>query len=348
MKPNTIGLACLAAMTCVLGVPMPQAEAATVDGPKVTLNFNMYGTSRAASAGFEELSRLIGSATDGKFEIKIHWGAVLGPPKEALDGIQLGAYEMTFSCIAVTPGKLPTLEGLGLPFLPTPTIKHVRAMRVGYLTHPVPQADAARWNSKIIMPIVAAPQEFIGSGNPPKTTADFKGLRVRALSGDAAAMKLLGAVPQNIPSAEMYQAQERGLVSATGSAYSSLAAFKLHEVSTWYTKNLSISATPCFVFIGTKVFDGLPPQYRKLMMDSVPASLDHWEDAFVREDAAAEELFKKKGLVPVTFQEGELDRLRQQVRPIWDSWVEQMDKLGHNGKELLQLMIDSAKKVKMS
>ena len=111
---------------------------------------------------------------------------------------------------------------------------------------------------------------------------------------------------------------------------------------------MSISATPCFVFAGSKAFDGLPPQYRKLMMDSVPASLDHWESAFVREDAVAEEAFKAKKLVPVTFQEGELQNLREQVRPIWDAWVADMDKRGFNGAELLKLMIESAGKAKTS
>jgi len=36
------------------------------------------------------------------------------------------------------------------------------------------------------------------------------------------------------------------------------------------------------------------------------------------------------------------------VRPIWDAWVEQVDKLGYNGKELLQIILDSARKAKTS
>jgi TRAP-type C4-dicarboxylate transport system substrate-binding protein len=212
----------------------------------------------------------------------------------------------------------------------------------------VPQADVARWGAKVIMPIVSPSSEFIGAGKPPASIADFKGLRIRALGGDGAAMRLVGAAPQNIPSTEMYPAQERGLINATSSAYASLAAFRLQEVSNWYTTNLSISAPPCFVYAGAKAFEGLPPQYRKLMMDSVPVSLDYWESAFVRENAAALELFNAKKLVPVTFPESDILNLRQQVQPIWDSWVADMDKRGYNGAELLKLMIDSAGKARVS
>jgi len=322
--------------------------AAKVDGPKVQWNFNMYGPKRAASAGFEELARLMKEATDNNFEIKIHYGEALGPSKEALDAISIGAYEMTFACVGYTPGKLPTIEGMGLPFLPTPTIHHVRAMREGYMAHPVPQRDISRWGAVAITPMPVASNEFLGKGKPPKSLSDFKGLRVRALGGEADAMRLVGAVPTNLPAPEIYQGMERGLLDASSTLYYAHASYKTQEVANWYTTNLSLSSAPCLVFAGSKAYNALPAQYRKLMTDSVSASNDHWVKVLLEDDLKAVELFKAKGLTPVTFAEADLANLRQQVRPIWDRWVAEMDKLGHNGKDLLQLILDSAQKAKVS
>lgn len=322
--------------------------AAKVDGPKVAWDLATWGGKRAATAGAEELSRLVGEATDGNFAIKVHYGEALGPIREALDGLNVGAFQLTYTCLGYTPGKMPTFDGISLPFLPATNMAQQQAMRDGFLTSPIPHKDAARWGVSTILIQPNSPSQVLGKGKVPQSLNDLKGMRVRAIGGDAAAFKLLGVAAQNMPMTEVYGAVERGLLDAVTTIYSSLSAFKIQEVGNWYTTNLAVSITGCMIFAGTKAMDALPPQYKKLVMDSVPAVNDHWANALTRDDNAAVEAFKAKGLVPVTFKESELSELGQRVQPIWDAWVEQVDKLGYNGKELLQLIIDSAKKAKTS
>jgi TRAP-type C4-dicarboxylate transport system substrate-binding protein len=202
----------------------------------------------------------------------------------------------------------------------------------------------ARWGISLITVQQNPPTQMIGKGKAPQSLNDLKGMRIRAIGGDAAAMKLIGAVPQNMPLTEVYGGMERGLLDAAASVNSSLSAYKLQEVSNWYTTNIAVSLPGGVVLAGTKAMESLPPQYQKLITDSVPAVNEHWMRVDLREDEAAIAAFKAKGLVSVTFQERDLDALRQQVRPIWDAWVEQLDKLGYNGKELLQTLLDGARK----
>jgi len=335
----------LTASMLALGLAMP-AQAQTVQGPKVEWNFGMYGNKRAATAGFEELSRLVGTATNGNFNIKIHYGEALGPSKEALDAIKIGAYEMTLAVSGFTPGKLPVVEGLGLPFLPTPTIHHVRAMREGFMQHPTPKAEVSAWGAVTITPMPIGSNEFLGKGKPPVMLTDWKGMRVRALSGDAKAMRLIGAVPQNVPTPETYGALERGLLDAASTLYYAHASFRTHEVTNWYTTNMSLSSAPSLVLAGAKAFDALPPQYKKLVMDSVKPSNDFWVKVLIEDDAKALELFKQKGLTAVTIPEPELAKLRELVKPMYQEWIDDMNKRGHNGQELFDLMIKSAQAYK--
>jgi TRAP-type C4-dicarboxylate transport system substrate-binding protein len=185
--------------------------------------------------------------------------------------------------------------------------------------------------------------EFVGKGRPPLTLADWKGKRVRALGGDARAMQLLGASATPLPSTEIYTGLERGMLDGASSLFYAHAAFKLQDVTNWYTTNLSLSSPSVIISSSNKAFNALPPQYQKLMLDSVPASIDGWIKAFQEDDQKGLDAFKAKGLQAITYPEDELARLRGLVQPIWDDWVADMDKRGHPGKQLLQIMLDGAK-----
>ena len=139
---------------------------------------------------------------------------------------------------------------------------------------------------------------------------------------------------------------ERGLLDGTSSTLNSHGAFKIYEIGNWYTTNMSLSSAPSLVLAGAKAFDALPPQYKKLVMDSVKPSNDFWVKVLIEDDAKALELFKQKGLVAVTIPESELAKLRELVKPMYQEWIDDMNKRGHNGQELFDLMIKSAQAYK--
>jgi TRAP-type C4-dicarboxylate transport system substrate-binding protein len=308
----------------------------------------MWGTPRAASAGFEHLSKLVSDATDGNFNIRIYYGGALSEPKENLDGVAIGAFEMSLVATGFVPGKLPLADGCALPMLPTPTVHHTRVVREAYYKHPDPNRELLGWGSVLVMPMPFGANEFVGRGTAPTSLDGWKGKRVRALSGDAKAMKALGAVPQNLPTPEAFGALERGLLDAASSGYYSIQAFRWHELTDWYTTNMALSSAMSVVPATKKAYDALPPQYKKLLMDKVPASLDAWEKAYTEADLAALEVFKKKGMTAVTYSPADLAKLDQAARPIWNEWVAEVSKKGYKGKELLELMLATARGVKTS
>jgi hypothetical protein len=287
------------------------AIAAAVDGPKVAWNISMFGPKRGLTYGFEDMARVVAEAT------------------------------------GFTPGKLPVVEGSALPFLPTPTIFHAVAMRDGYYTHPAPNADMARWGATLIMQGPFASFEFVGRGAPPLTLAGWKGKRVRATGGDARAMQLLGAAPSSLPSTEYYNGIERGILDAVSSLPYAHVAYKLHEVTNWYTTNLALSTAASPVLASTKSMNALPPQYRKLIADSAPGVVERWARVLLEDDIKGVELFKARGMQAITYADSELQQLRLAIKPIWDDWIAEMSKRGLNGQELIDLMVRSARNAKM-
>ena len=322
------------------------ARAARVDGPALHWNFAMYGPKRAVTFGFEELSRLLAAATDGKFKLEIHLGGTLAPEREMIDGLHLGAYEMTLVVSSFVPGKLPVTEGLGLPFLPQPSTRHVRAVRDAFYAHPGPQRELARWSASFVMPVPLGANEFVGKGKAPLTLDGWKGLRIRALAGVAKTMRGFGAVAQNIPTSEVYGALDRGIIDAASASPYALVAFKAHETTNWYTSNMNVSVGPSVIVGNTKAIEALPPQYKALLVESARLATDEYVKVIAIDDVKALELFKTRGMTEVHYTQAQLSELGRAARPIWTEWVDEVTQKGYPGEELLQIMLTAAKDVK--
>src|SRR5688572_22976737 len=189
------------------------AQGQTVDGPKVDWKLATWGKPRAFTAGIETLAKHVSERTGGKFTITIGYGT-FGGEKEILDILSAGGLQMTTICSSYHPDKHPAYTALDLPFLPVPDFDTQWAVHDAYHAHPYIQKEMARWNAMFYSANILPQYEFIGKGEPPRTLADFKGMRVRAIGGIGAAMKNLGAVPTSVPATEVYTALERGTVDS--------------------------------------------------------------------------------------------------------------------------------------
>lgn len=319
------------------------AQGQTVDGPKVDWKLATWGKPRAFTAGIETLARHVKERTGGKFNITIGY-STFGGEKEILDILNSGGLQMTTICSSYHPDKHPAYTGLDLPFLPLPDFDTQWAVHDAYHAHPYVQKELARWNAMPYSSNLLPQYEFIGKGKAPNTLADFKGMRVRAIGGIGDAMKNIGAVPTSVPATEVYTSIERGTVEAASfpSTYAH-AAYKIHEVGSWFTTNLSPGTQACPTLINRNAWAQLPAQYQKLFEEARPQV----KQALVKAYGAADEknlpLFKRR-LTFVTYTPAELAKFHQLgAKPVWDAWVAEMSAKGIPARELLDLIFASAK-----
>lgn len=319
------------------------AQAQTVDGPKVDWKLATWGKPRAFTAGIETLARHLKERTGGKFNITIGY-STFGGEKEILDILNSGGLQMTTMCSSYHPDKHPAYTGLDLPFLPLPDPDTQWAVHDAYHAHPYIQKELARWNAMPYSSNLLPQYEFIGKGKAPNTLADFKGMRVRAIGGIGDAMRNIGAVPTSVPATEVYTSIERGTVEAASfpSTYAH-AAYKIHEVGSWFTTNLSPGTQACPTLINRNAWAQLPAQYQKLFEEARPQV----KQALVKAYGAADEknlpLFKRR-LTFVTYTPAELAKFHQLgAKPVWDAWVAEMSAKGIPARELLDLIFASAK-----
>jgi TRAP-type C4-dicarboxylate transport system substrate-binding protein len=304
----------------------------------VTWNVSLWGKRRAFTEHVEKLAEEVAAKTDGKFEIKLHYGGALSKSRENLDGISFGAFEMAQFCASYHADKNPTLTVLELPFLGVSDLETEVKVSKALYEHPAVQKDLARWNAKLLMPSPMPQYNFAGKGEAPTSVADFEGMRVRALGGLGKLMEAAGAVPTSVTASETYQAIDSGTVQAAGFAPHAHMAFKVVEVANWWTKNLNPGTVHCPVVVNTDAYAALPDDFREALDSSVQPALDHYLATYAKVYDKWWPELESRGIQQIEYSDDELAAFAEKAGPIHAAWIEEQTANGLPAQELLDLV----------
>lgn len=337
-------VAALAAGTAAFAIGA--ASGGAIAAEQVTWNHSVWGNPRAYTKGVEALAEYVEEKSGGNFIIKIHYGETISPSKENLDGLKIDAFETASICTGYHPGKNPAATGLDLPFLPMPTLAMQQAVSEAYYQHPAVKEEMKRWNAEYAFRGLLPQSEFMGGGEAPKKLEDWKGMRVRALGGTGQAMEELGAVPTTVPAPEVYTGIERGMFQAAAFPFSyAHGAYKVHEVSKWYTFNMAPGANHCPALYSITAKNALPSEYQQLLEEAKPIAYEALIAGYEEADAKWIPIFDETGLERINYSDDQLDEFRERgAQPVWEAWVKDMDGRGLPGQELLDLIFAEAKK----
>ncbi|HSG75487.1 MAG TPA: TRAP transporter substrate-binding protein DctP [Burkholderiales bacterium] len=330
---------CIAAALAGALAALPAPAAAQ----KVNWKFSSWGNPRAFTKGIEVLAETVAKQSGGDFTITIGMGEQFSKARENLDGIKLGALDAAHFCNFYHPGKNPAFMVFSLPFLPLGDWDVSLKVRTTLFKHPALVADMDNWNAVTYATTLLPQYEFLGKGKPPVTLADWKGKRVRAGGGLGDAMEVLGAIKTTTAATEVYTSMQRGTMDAASFPYTyAQVAYKIHEVSDWYTTNMSPGTSECPLVFNKSSWAKLPDQYRKMVTGALDAVNQAQIQAYVDIDKKNLPMLAEK-LKPVTYSKAQLEEFRRVAgKPVWDKWVsENKDKFDAQG--VLDLVFKTAK-----
>ncbi|MCU0819490.1 MAG: ABC transporter substrate-binding protein [Beijerinckiaceae bacterium] len=161
----------------------------------------------------QQLAKLVGEATDGKFQIQAFAAGEIVPGLQALDAVTSGAIECCHTPTYFYVGKEPALGlGTGLPFGPNARQQHSWWHFGG--GEKIVNEALAKFNA-ISFPAGNSGTQMGGWFRKEiNSLADLNGLKFRIGGTGGAVLRKLGVVPQQIAPGDIYPALEKGTLDA--------------------------------------------------------------------------------------------------------------------------------------
>ncbi|MCU9839702.1 TRAP transporter substrate-binding protein DctP [Ruegeria sp. WL0004] len=301
-------------------------------------NVSVWGKRRAFTEHIEKLAELVSEKTGGSFTMNVSYGG-LSKPKENLDGISIGAFEMAQFCAGYHADKNRAITVLELPFLGVNTLEEEVAVSNAVYAHPAVAAEMAQWNAKLLMTSPMPQYNLVGTGDPRDTLAEYEGMRVRATGGLGDAFKAVGGVPTSVPATEAYNAMESGVVDTVAFAQHAHLSFGTINKADWWTANLNPGTVNCPVVVNVDAYEALSDDERAALDSSIEESIAHYLTNYGELLKKWDDVLAEKGVEKVMISEEVLAEFRDKVAgPISAKWVEDMSAQGLPAQELLDLV----------
>lgn len=276
------------------------------------------GSLRSQSMLFfkDELER----RTDGRVQVELYFGGVLGNERELMDLVATGALQGTRGGFFADAN--PKFNLLTLPFLVDGWDQAIRLVTSDYMQGINQAARARGWH----IPATGISQGFRAHTNsvrPIQKPDDLRGLKMRVPPQDVFVQtaRAFGANPQEIPAVEIYQALQTGVVDGQDNPPSNIWDFKIYEVSKYMTiTNYATGPDPFMVNLAW--YESLPKDLQDIF-DAVARDAIAFSDQLNREQE--EEFIQKlSDKLAVNYVSGdELDAFRKAVEPVYQHYIEQ-------------------------
>ncbi|GAJ15816.1 unnamed protein product, partial [marine sediment metagenome] len=187
-----------------------------------------------------KFKELVEQKSEGRIEVKVYPNSQLGDPKEMFVKMQTGDLEMVYGGINtfawIKGGE--AFEITAIPFLYR-DYEHMRKSLLSDFFQPIIEKAEKETKIKIInINGDTAPRGLTTKDRPIRNADDFKGLKIRTAASPTvlATMKALGALPQQVPFAELYMALKTGVVDAQENGALVVLSKSLYEVQNYYMK----------------------------------------------------------------------------------------------------------------
>lgn len=275
------------------------------------------GSLRAQSMEF--FKQELEARTDGRIQVELFFGGVLGTERELMDFAALGAIQGTRGGLFADAN--PKFNLLTLPFLVADWDEALRLVNSPFMADINQRSRERGWH----VPACGISQGFrvhTNSKHPITHPDDLKGLRMRVPPQDVFVRTALafGANPQEIAAVEVYQALQMGRVDGQDNAASNIWDYKIHEVSKFMTiTNYATGPDPFFVNLDW--YESLP-QDLQTIFDEVAREAISYSDKLNREKEA-DYIRQLSEALEVNYVRGDgLTPFREAVQPVYESYVE--------------------------
>ena len=280
------------------------------------------------------------AASEGRIKVERYPTMQLGgTPPELMDQAVDGIADVVWTVVGYTPGRFPRTEVFELPFM----VDDARAASYAYWkmfeTH---MADADFAGVKILGTWVHGPGMF-HTNKPVRVPGDLQGMKIRG--GSRLVNDLLtrvGAEPIGMPVPAVSEALSKGVLDGTTIPWEVTTALKVPELVQNHTEfdGPGLYTLTFVLAMNQDVYDAMPDDLKAVIDANSGLDFSVFAGGTQADaDGPSREVAVGLGNNIFTVSEAEVAEWDALVRPIYETWVADMDGRGIDG----QALIDEAK-----
>lgn len=251
------------------GVALSVATAFPAIAQDVTLRFASFpGPTNFLNTGLlQPWFRKLEEESGGKLKVEFLTGGSAAAPGEVFDSVEAGLIDIGWSITSYNPGRFPAAGVTELPLLATGSAETSAAIAALYDKGKIPGFEKVK-----LIGIGTADIARLHHSAEISGLADFRGAKVRAAGSVLSAMiSAVGATPVGMPAPAIAEALAKNVVDAAAADWFAVEGFSLLDVTRSHV-DIPLGTTPMYVIMNQAVYDGLPPEIRKVFDDNPPSA----------------------------------------------------------------------------
>lgn len=332
MKKSFVFFALLLSLgiTFLVFTPFP-AEAAPI---KLTYS-NFFPPTHIQSKLAEAWCREVEKRTQGAVKIEYFAGQTLTKARQCYDGVVTGLSDIGFSVLAYTRGRFPVMSAVDLPLGYTSGKAATAVVNAVYKKFKPKELS----DTQVMYLHAHGPGLVHTKGKAVRKIEDMKGLKIRAHGTSAKVVKALGGTPVPKPMPETYQMLQKGVVDGAVYPFEANKGWKLGEVTDYVTAAFSAAYTTSFFVVMNKdKWNALPDNVKAVIQEiNKEWAVKHGE-AWDSSDMAGIQYILTLGNQIIGVDSKEAARWKAAVAPIIEDYVQELDKKGFNGREIVDFI----------
>lgn len=272
--------------------------------------------------------------TNGKVKIEYYPAEQLGKLVDQLKLTSQGVIDIGIAPASFIAGQLPLNTVIILPEWTTAT---QGSAIYNKLVKGVLMPEFEKYG---VRPVFAytTPQYDVGTVKKPVTKPeDLKGMKLKTSGGlyDKIAQRY-GVTPVVVPSPEIYESTQRGIVEGNFLSYVSVKGYRVDELEKYHTLGGSFGGFPELYVINEKKWQSLPKDVQEAILKAGEEASKHAGEVIDRDQERLAKEFEQKGMKIHRITPEEKKVWMEPLKGIEQEWIKDMEAKGLPGKAVYE------------
>jgi TRAP-type transport system periplasmic protein len=308
-------------------------EPVAVDEP-ISLTYAFFAPAVTFPAQqMEQWAQRLEDRTGGMVQVETFPGATLLDAPGMYDGVLEGVADIGLGSPGYDIGRFPLLSGIALPVgFPNSTVASLTLWDLIEEFQPAELTD----DFKILAAFTTEPG-YVQTNFPVESLEDLEGRTLRAAGSGIPVLQALGADPIGMPMPEVPEALATGAIDGNMTSREVLMDFGIAEDLCCVVNNYPTVVVSFAAVMARDQWEQLPPDVQEIM-EELGGEMALWTGEYHDTEnvgAAIDWSLEEHGIELTELPDEEITRWDEQLEPLVDEWVEEIEGMGLPAREFL-------------